>query len=381
MLNPPSIRQMAFLAILSAVGSTFARGEPSAYRLVDLGELPGGIASESYSINASGQIAGFSFSPTYVHAAFKYSNGNLTSLGTLGGPNSNGLAINDLGDVVGEADRADNASHAFLSKDGVMTDLGSLAGVASRQGSVAVSINNADQVVGYSFITAGTRAFLYQNGAMKDLGTLGGKNSTAQHINNIGQIVGSADTKVGNTSAFFHQDGVMASLGTLGGASSEAQAINDHGQIVGMSDLSATSFRHAFLYDNVTMKDLGTIAGDSWASSINNAGQIVGSVNPLNPTTLTGYQTYVHGFLYQDKKMYDLTAYLQDANGWFVSEANSINDQGWIAGIGGNGANEHAILLIPVPEPATLSLVTLAMFCLRRRARMALTTRSKNGLS
>ena len=54
---------------------------------------------------------------------------------------------------------------------------------------------------------------------------------------------------------------------------------------------------------------------------------------------------------------------------------------GVVAGIGGYGANEHAILLIPVPEPATLSLVTLAMFCLRRRARMALTTRSKNGLS
>ena len=72
-----------------------------------------------------------------------------------------------------------------------------------------------------------------------DLGTLGGSASSAHGINNLGQVVGRADTSLGISHAFLWQDGVMIDLGTLGGGESYAHGINNCGWVIGMSGVYA----------------------------------------------------------------------------------------------------------------------------------------------
>src|SRR5947208_9424727 len=89
----------------------------------------------------------------------------------------------------------------------------------------------------------------------------------AYRINDAGQVVGySYTTSYGMEHAFLWQDGVMADLGAREGYTSRAFAISDVGQVVG------TSNGHALLWENGTMRDLG----NTNAFDVNDEGQIVG---------------------------------------------------------------------------------------------------------
>ena len=72
------------------------------------------------------------------------------------------------------------------------------------------------------------RAQLVQNGEMIDLTTtFDAPMSRAEDINAIGQIVAG--------SILLEPDGTIIELGSLGGGGTSAEAINDHGQVVGDS--------------------------------------------------------------------------------------------------------------------------------------------------
>lgn len=190
-------------------------------------------------INDSGQLVGTSTKKGDKDYAALYDHGTIKILGTLGGGGSVVFAINNRGQIVGNSWLPNyTSSHAFLYENSSMRDLGTLWGFSSAR-----DINDHGQVVGYSWINDQTyHAFLYENGSMRDLGTLGGKRSVANSINNKGQVVGFAEVS-GNIfvkRAFLYENGVMKDLSTLilqgsGLFLIEATAINNVGQIVGGS--------------------------------------------------------------------------------------------------------------------------------------------------
>ena len=77
-----------------------------------------------------------------------------------------------------------------------VTDIGTLGGTGPNDYSAPRGINNAGQVVGWSYTVSGAQhAFITgpDRMGMRDLGTLGGFNSEALGINDAGQVVGYSD--------------------------------------------------------------------------------------------------------------------------------------------------------------------------------------------
>jgi probable HAF family extracellular repeat protein len=157
--------------------------------------------------------------------------------------------VNDVGRVVGSFVVPSGETRPFRWENGVMTPLPTLGGPSNN---VARGINNRGQVVGTS--TDRNRiahAVLWDKGTIVDLGTLGNTYAWANAINERGQVVGLSGlpnqppyNQVAH--AVLWQNGMIRDLGALGSGSSEAFAINDHGQVVG-SATGNDGLPHAFI--------------------------------------------------------------------------------------------------------------------------------------
>jgi probable HAF family extracellular repeat protein len=234
----------------------------------DLGTL-GGTDSTASFVNERGQIAGQSstnstpnnvatpFCGTNVPTVdpFFWENGHMTDMGNLGGTCGTPSWMNNRGQVVGSMDLAgDQVSHAFLwdKKEG-LKDLGTLGGYSVS--SLAIWINDAGEIVGFSNALTASRAFLWKNGAMTDLGTVAGDAcSGAKSINSQGQIVGwgSADCYNEDHGFLWENGGPIVDLGTLvlpgsGVTLINAIYVNDRGEIAGWGVLSNGDFRAVVL--------------------------------------------------------------------------------------------------------------------------------------
>jgi probable HAF family extracellular repeat protein len=310
------------------------------YRITDLGTL-GGDFTEPFDVNNNGQVVGETNDAAFNFRAFLWQDGRMRDLGTLGGPEARSLGINDRGQIVGQSETGEvgRSNVGFLWDNGTMRDLGTLT---PGQGfSTANAVNDAGQIVGTSALGTGEfRAVMWENGVIRDLGI---SQSDANDINERGDVVGTAGGR-----GYILRDGTVAFVPSVGGEGSTALAVNEKGQVVGQGS-TADERGHAYLYNSATgqVVDLGTLDNDtdpgssSQAHDVNNLGHVVGS-----STGGSGI------FLWEDGEMFDLGSLIDNPDGWDFSSANAINDKGWIVGLGDNPQGEQAgFLLTPVDGP------------------------------
>jgi probable HAF family extracellular repeat protein len=234
----------------------------------DLGVLDGQAYSRANGANAIGQVVGFSGlqRDSSDSRAFMWtSQTGMIDIGTLGGVYAQASAINDAGYITGASQTQGMGpmvtTHAFIyrapsppyGRYNRMVDLGVLGGISSY----GMAINGNNHVAGYSTITSNNNrvhGFLHDGIKMIDLGSLGWPGtdsdvSVALGVNNFDQVVGySYLPAVGEMPlqqvAFLWRRGItgsgqMINLNTLllnetrsNYLLTSATAINDNGQIV-----------------------------------------------------------------------------------------------------------------------------------------------------
>ncbi|WP_298040043.1 hypothetical protein [uncultured Desulfuromonas sp.] len=243
---------------------------------------------------------------------------DVESLGRIVGADSEAVAINENGQAV------INSGGTVIFHDLNWDVIESLNHLPGATMTVAVDINDSistnnddipdGHVVGNSgnfdpatldVATDDVRGFFWDGGVMYPIDDLGGGSSLAIDINNLDQVVGCATLEDGSNHAYIwsldeNKKGAIRDLGTLGGTNSCATAINEAGQVVGWSETGGTCedcaeaiVRHAFLWDSGTMYDLGTHQPPyeypftptfpfSAAAAINDSGEVAGNSVSIN---------------------------------------------------------------------------------------------------
>jgi probable HAF family extracellular repeat protein len=310
-----------------------ATGSGSGYSVTVLPSL-GGTNSAANSINERGSPMGISFlsGNSVMHAAL-WTNGGVTDLGTLGGPNSavEWPVENDHGYVSGISETAKKdplgestswSCHAFLPDNG----------------------SSGDTCLG----------FVWHNGHMRKLPTLGGNNGYGAGMNEDGKIAGWAETKMYDPTCVSPQK--LQFLPAVWDAASRkvkalptvtvhgktdpdgaATAVNRQGDVVGISGIcyvavGSFSAEHAVLWHHGRAISLKTIGGKSWntPTAINNAGQIAGFLNKPGSTDSQGNPNFI-SVIWNDPAQKPTV--IGTLPGDALSEPTSINNQGAVLGV------------------------------------------------
>lgn len=356
----------------------------------------------------------------------------VTNLGTLGGTVSAGNSIDEISLVSGTStiDASDSVIHATLWTYGRAFDVGTLGGPNS--GVLWPDHNIFGVISGVSetsemdplgeawscsaFFPSVTghvcRGFVWRWGRMASLPTFGGTNGYAAGDNNLGQIVGWAETTVRDATCISPQvlqfeaaqwdaTGAIHELRPLpGDPDGAATAINDAGQAVGISGLcydavGAATAEHMVRWEHGIPTQIPALGGNDWntPTDINDHGQVTGFADlpgdsPTSPNfhaffwsretgtidlgTLSG-DVYSEGlginragqvvgescsagfalcraFLWEHGKMTDLNTLVEPGSSLYLNFANDINDFGQISGGATDSTNGTTPAFLAVPQ-------------------------------
>jgi probable HAF family extracellular repeat protein len=303
----------------------------------------------------------------------------VSTLPDFGGTSSGGNSINDQSWVSGYSRQLDRNRHATLWRNGALTDLLTLGGPNS---SVTWNVKNtAGIIVGISqtattpepngenwssaafystpnnvgYINLG---FVWQNNQMRGLPNFpGGNNGFATGANNLGQVVGWAETGFHDPTCCCQSEPGHQVLQFLpavwdlgsgdqihdlplisGDSSGAATAINDNGQIVGISGICDQAVgrhtaKHAVLWENGTVTDIYPDAPAPWwntPTAINQHGDVVGFAG--DPTDVEG--NILHAFIWTKDNGIQVLKPLRGRVPQHVdSEAYGINEAGQVVGV------------------------------------------------
>lgn len=303
-------------------------GAQSFYAVTDLG--PG----RAHAVSEQGHAAGETELRNGDLHAFVWTPDGLTDLGTLGGRSSRAFDINDRGEVVGEADTTNGDSVACRWSGAEAHEVPGAATI--------YAVNNSGAMAGVMNESA---VYWSSSDAPPTLITATGAIGIAFGLSDGGRIVGQAETADPDervSRAFAYANGVAAGLVELGrGLSSSAQAVNERGQVAGFFE-PARGRTHAFLFEGGEMRDLDTMNNAySAAYGINDKGDVVGVM-------FSSPNDDDQAFIASGGSMYNLNDLLDTREDWNLVEAWDINDAGQIAGYGIKDGRDHAFLLTPL---------------------------------
>lgn len=331
---------------------------------------------------------------------------------------SRALGINNAGQVVGRFYNVDSETGEAIDRQAFIWDRTAGAGLLSTLNgeSSAWGINSNGFVSGYSYTAEGNQHAVVWNSttnAITDIGTLRntitsvyGPTSTAYNLNDLNQVVGSADipNDAGDFTPFhafkYSVTTGIVDLGTFTTSSPEwqngysiAYDINANGDAVGIAHDSSWAFL-PFVYNSSTgmqqlQRDSNYLSGEWYAVVINDNGLIGGHViaatnqsllfywpnkssAPVKITMPAGFpygEIYginasgqmvgimwssdqagatEHAFIFDTTNgVRDLNALIDTSSGWVLNFARDINDKGQIAGYGEKGGLKRGFVLDP----------------------------------
>jgi len=309
--------------IVNAQGQT--QTNSAIYQMTDLG------FGEGIAINDLGWITGTRYDENGIYHPFVWKpDTGFQELPFQGV----GRDINNNGEIVGYGNNG-----AFLWS----TNNNTLSYFNGTDGSAApLAINDSGQIVGYTKYANITYDSVLWNSpdSPQIIGDLGGEGSWAYDINEEGIVVGEAKDNLGNNLAYMWTSiGGTQTLTGIGNVST-AQSINDQGQIAG-SYFTPGESHDFYIWQDGAIQFLSDNY-DVALGRINNNGTVVGKF--IVPGTGTD-----HGFYWTSQSgLTDLTPdYPYD------SYALDVNDNGYIVGIVHDANDQtHITLWKPVPEPS-----------------------------
>ena len=311
---------VAVMMVVPAAPASAAPRPASSYRVVDLGTLTftGHGGERANAISPRGEIVGqaelypSSCCSGYLHATVFGSGGTNRDLGALTGYTglSDALAVNSRGDVVGWSYSAGGTQEAVIWPGGG-------AELVLFRGE-ATGINASGLVAGTMGTAAGDRAVTWDRGHLLELPVPAGATSTANGIDDRGDVIGSVTTAAGGQHAAMWSHQHLVDLGP-----GDALAVDNHREVVGTSGGDAVMWRGG----RATV-----LVPDATANAISPSGEVAG-------TRYQGVSPFSIGFVWSHGVTADLPT-----NGPYNS-ATGVNAAGVVVGV--QGYCGHATAWLP----------------------------------
>jgi hypothetical protein len=321
-------------ALVSAAGPTHAAN----YTFQDIINNNDVTFNQELGINSAGMIAGYfgagnglAGHPNQGYTVVPpYGQANFTNENFPNSVQTQVTGLNNIGTTVGfwaPSNNGGDNNFGFVDIGNTFTNVNNPATGTGPAINQLLGVNNSNIAVGFYVDTAGaTHGYTYNIGAQTFSANIDDPNgigaTTATAINNAGEIAGFYSDGAGVDHGFVDVGGIFTTIDPTGSMATMLLGLNDNGLAVG-TYVDAMGIMHGLLFD-------------------------------LNNNTFQN---------------------IDDPFGVGTTTINGINDLNQLVGFYVNGDdNTIGLLATPVPEPATLALLTtglLGVGVIRRRRKVA----------